>query len=80
MKIKTSQIYDWDLEPVDERPSEFSTHSAVPSASGFHVASTLTRPPRATPYFGLAVLLAAALAVLSLGALAIAKLVPLLRG
>lgn len=80
MKIKSTQIYDWDTEPVDERPSEFMAHSGFSSASGFHAASTLTRPAPVRPQFGMAVLLAAALAVLALGALVIAKLVPLLRG
>ena len=80
MKIKPTQIYDWYAEPVDERPSEFMTHSGFSAASGFHAAPTLTRPPPAKPQFGMAVLLAAALAVLALGALAIAKMVPLLHG
>lgn len=80
MKIKPTQIYDWDAEPVDERPSEIMNHSGFAAASGFQAASTLTRPPPAKPQFGMAGLIAAALAVLALGALAIATLVPLLRG
>ncbi|MBC7482032.1 MAG: hypothetical protein H7337_09085 [Rhizobacter sp.] len=79
MKIKPTQIYDWDAEPVDERPSEIMTHSGFSAASGFHAASTFTRPQPAEAQFGMAVLLAAALAVLALGAVVIAKLAPLLQ-
>lgn len=80
MKIKPTQIYDWYVEPVDERPSEFSIHSSFSGVSGFHTVSILARPSPANPHFGMAVLVAAALAVLSLGALAITKLLPLLQG
>ena len=80
MKIKPTQIYDWDAEPVSERPSEFMIPSGYSAASGFHATSTLTRPRLARPRFGMVGLLLAALAVLALGALAIAKLVPFLRG
>lgn len=80
MKIKPTQIYDWDAEPVDERPSEFMACSGFSAASGFHATSTLTRPLPAKPQFGMTLLLAAAVGVLALGALAIAKLLPLLRG
>ena len=79
MKIKPTQIYDWDAEPVDERPSEIMNHSGFSAASGFHAASTFTTPPQAKARLGMAVLLAAALAVLALGAVVIAKLVPLLQ-
>lgn len=78
MKIKPTQIYDWDAEPVDERPSEFTGYSDFSAASGFHTASINTKRPSAQPRFGLALLLAAALGVLALGALVIARLLPLL--
>ena len=79
MKIKPTQIYDWDAEPVDERPSEFTVYSDFSAASGFHMASKSTKRSWAQPRFGFALLLVAALGVLALGALGIAKLVPMLR-
>jgi len=79
MKIKPTQIYDWDAEPVDERPSQFTGYSEFSAPSGFHTASTHTRRPSAPPLVGLALLLAAALGVLALGVLVIAKLFPLFR-
>ena len=76
MKIQSTQIHDGDAEPVDERPSEFTGYSDLSAASGFHTASTNTRRPSAPPRCGLASLPAAALGVLALGALVIAKLLP----
>jgi hypothetical protein len=35
MKIKPTQIFDWDSEPVDERPSEFLASDSF-GASAFH--------------------------------------------
>ena len=79
MKIKPTQIYGWDSEPVDERPSEFMStgHSQL---SGFH-AQTDSRPqPRAkTTTIGFKSLLLIALTVVGLGAAALATLIPLLR-
>ena len=79
MKIKPSQLYDWDTEPVDERPSEFMSSTSWSSLSGFHVAPPVVQRP-APPRFGFTRLLIAALLLLALGALAIAKIAPLLRG
>lgn len=79
MKIKPTQIYDWDIEPVDERPSEFMNSASWSSASGFHATPRVLRRP-ASPRFGFTGLLGAALALLALGAVALAKIAPLLRG
>lgn len=80
MKIKPTQIYDWEVEPVDERPSEFSASSGYSSASGFYSTAPVTPQPLRHARSGYARLIAAALAVLALGAFALAKLAPLLRG
>ena len=78
MKIKPTQIYGWDTEPVDERPSEFMNSSSWSASSSFHPALPLVRRPASR--FGFVGVLFAALAMLALGAVAIAKIIPLLRG
>ena len=76
--IKPTQIYDWDIEPVDERPSEFMNSSSWSASSSFHPPVPVVRRPPSR--FGLAGVLIVALVLLGLGALAIAKIIPLLRG
>ena len=78
MKIKPTQLYDWDTEPVDERPSEFMSSASWSSLSGYQIAPQVVQRP-APPRFGFTRLLIAALVLLVLGALAIAKIAPLLR-
>ncbi len=79
MTIKPTQIYDWDTEPVDERPSEFMNSASWSASSSFHPAAAVMRKPPASR-FGFASVLVATLALLALGAVAIAKIIPLLRG
>ena len=79
MTIKPTQIYDWDTEPVDERPSEFMNSARWSSSSSFQPAPTVVRRP-GSARFGFVGILLAALALLLLGAVAIAKIVPLLHG
>ncbi len=79
MKIKPTQIYDWNSEPVDERPSEFMS-TGYSHLSGFHPQIDAPLRRRATTgSFGFKGLLLIAFAVIGLGAFAIDKLVPLLR-
>ena len=80
MKIKATQIYDWDAEPVDERPSEFMHSGGYAAVSRSH--STAQAPRKSPPHarLGFASLLVAVLTVLALGAFAVVKLAPLLRG
>ena len=76
--IKPTHIYDWDIEPVDERPSEFMNSSSWSASSSFHPpVPQVRRPPLR---FGFVGVLFAALTLLALGALAMAKIIPLLRG
>lgn len=76
--IKPSQIYDWDTEPVDERPSEFMNSTSWSASSSFHPPTPAARKPSSR--FGFAGVLIVALTLLALGALAMAKIIPLLRG
>lgn len=80
MKIKPTQLYDWDSEPVDERPSEFNS-TGWSSASGFYAMppGTQTPPPSRFRLGGLRLVALVALGLLALGALVLAKLAPLLR-
>ena len=79
MKIKPTQIYSWDSEPVDERPSEFMS-TGYSHQSGFYP-QTEARPRRraSTGLFGFKSLLLIAFAVIALGAFVIHRLLPLLR-
>ena len=79
MKIKSTQIYGWDTEPVDERPSEFMNSASWSATSGFLAPPPVVRRP-ASRQFGFSSLLVAALVLLVLGAFAIANIAPLLRG
>lgn len=80
MKIKSSQIYSWDAEPVDERPSEFSSTTGYSVLSGYHPMNDPMRRARPKSRFGFKTLLVFCIVVLALGAVAIVKLAPLLRG
>jgi len=78
--FKQSQIYGWESEPADERPSEFMHSTGYASLSGYHDpaaarCATLRRPSR----FGAKSLLAFSVAVLALGAYGLLKLAPLLH-
>ena len=79
MKLKSSQIYGWDEEPVDERPSEFSSTTGYSVLSGYHpMNDPMRRQPRSR--FGFKTLVLACVMVLAFGGLALVKLAPLLRG
>lgn len=79
MKIKPTQIYGWDSEPVDERPSEFMA-TGYSHLSGFHPQTEAPLQRRASArIFGLKTVLLVAFAVIGLGAIAIDRLLPLLR-
>ena len=40
--FKPSQVYDWEVEPLDERPSEFAQSTGYRVHSGFYVAPVVT--------------------------------------
>ncbi|MDE2092805.1 MAG: hypothetical protein KGL99_08545 [Burkholderiales bacterium] len=80
---KQTHVFGWDEEPVDERPSEFMVSTSYSVLSGYHPIDEPLRPQLATRQrsrFGFKTLLLACVVVLALGAYALAKLAPLLRG
>lgn len=80
MKVKSSQIYGWDEEPVDERPSEFSSSTGYSVLSGYHPMNDPMRRREPRSRIGFKTVLFFCAVVLTLGAFAIVKLAPLLRG
>jgi hypothetical protein len=73
---KDTQIFDWEAEPHDERPSEFSQTTGYSLLSGYHV-----EPVRESrrPGGGIGVALAAAGLVVALGAAAMVGFVRFLH-
>lgn len=80
---KQTHVFGWEEEPVDERPSEFMASTGYSVLSGYHPIDEPMRAqvaPRPRSRFGFKTLLLACVVVLALGAYALAKLAPLLRG
>ena len=78
--VKRSQIYGWDEEPVDERPSEFSSSTGYSVLSGYHPMNDPGRRQASRSHFGFKTLVASCVMLLALGGYALVKLAPLLRG
>lgn len=79
--FKDTQVYDWDAEPKDERPSEFIPSTGFSSLSGYYA-----MPPDARVYRrnrrnggGLTVLLVGLL-VIVVGVVGLLGLIQLLKG
>ena len=79
VKFKESQLYAWESEPVDERPSEFMSSTGYATLSGYGSTIAPARRARRGSRFGLVGLLAAMLMVIAAGGWAIVKLAPLLH-
>ena len=77
---KPSHIYGWDEEPIDERPSEFMASTGYSVLSGYAPLNDPMRKEHPRGRFGFKTMLVFCVVLLALGACAIAKLVPLLRG
>ena len=78
--FKESQLYNWDSEPVDERPSEFMHSTGYAPLSGYHSNfDNRPRTPRRSSHSGLIGVLMFALIVIAIGAWAIIKFAPMLR-
>lgn len=78
--FKESQLFNWDTEPVDERPSEFMHSTGYATLSGYHSSfDTRRRAPVRRSRSGLIGVLVFALVVIAVGAWAIVKLAPMLR-
>jgi hypothetical protein len=74
--FKPSQLYDWEIEPHDERPSEFAQSTGYRVHSGFYVAPVVSARRRSN---GVMVwLMASAVAGLAVAGLLV--LVKVLRG
>ncbi len=74
--FKPSQVYDWEVEPHDERPSEFAQSTGYRVHSGFYVAPVVTARRRSS---GVVVwLMAGGVAGLAIAGLLV--LVKVLRG
>lgn len=74
--FKPSQVYDWEVEPHDERPSEFAQSTGYRVHSGFYVAPVATARRRSS---GVVVwLMAGGVAGLAIAGLLV--LVKVLRG
>lgn len=77
--IKQTQIYGWDEEPAEERPSEFSQSTGYSVLSGYHPMNDPLRARRAQPRFGFKSLILFCAVILALGVFCLIKLAPLLR-
>ena len=73
--FKTTQVFDWESEPKDERPSEFVPTTGFWSLSGYYSmppdAQAMRRQHRGRRGGGGAVLWLSAALVVTLGALAL---------
>ena len=80
MKIKPTQIYDWESEPVDERPSEFMNSRSHASTSGFQSTGSLPRraPRRRHHPLRFTTLVTAMIAVVALGSVVVGRLLTML--
>ena len=79
MNFKTTQLYGWDSEPVDERPSEFMSTMGYSTVSGRYSTAQATRQAPRRSRLAIASLILVVLAVLALGAFALAGLAALLH-
>jgi hypothetical protein len=75
-RFKDTQVFDWELEPQDERPSQFAQSTGYSLLSGYHV-----EPVRATRRRegGVGLALVAAALVVALGAAAMVGFARLLH-
>lgn len=80
VRFKESQLYTWESEPVDERPSEFMSSAGYATHSGYQSAiNPVRRARRRGSRSGLVGMLALLLVIIAGGGWAIAGLLPLLH-
>lgn len=80
MKIKQSQIFGWDEEPVEERPSEFASTAGHSILSGYHSACVSATPPRhSQAHTGWVGVLLFCVVLFGLGVYGLVRFAPLLR-
>ena len=80
-QFKDTQVFDWDMEPKDERPSEFVQSTGYSSLSGYYtMPDSRGRPVRAHRRRGINGVLVGAVIVVALGAAALAGFLHMVRG
>jgi hypothetical protein len=77
--FKDTQVFDWDAEPKDERPSEFVPTTGYSSLSGYHTPTDVGAYRRPPTRRGIPVLAVAAV-MIGLGAAALLGFLHLLKG
>jgi hypothetical protein len=78
--FKESQLFSWDSEPVDERPSEFMHSKGYATLSGHDSSFDAQRPaPQRGSHFGLPSVLLFALTSIAVGGWAIIQIASMLR-
>jgi hypothetical protein len=81
--IKKTQVFDWETEPSDERPSEFVQSTGYSVLSGFHAAppseASARRVHRARKG-GINLLVIVGGVIVGMGALALIGFIHLMRG
>ena len=78
--FKASQLYSWDTEPVDERPSEFMHSTGYASLSGYQSNfDARARTSQRGSYSGVIVVLLFVVIAVAIGGWAIVKFAPMLR-
>lgn len=81
--FKTTQVFDWDSEPKDERPSEFVPSTGFSSLSGYYSMppdARVMRHNRRSGGGGGAVLWLSAGLVIALGAVAMLAFLHYVKG
>jgi hypothetical protein len=78
-QFKQSQLYGWEEEPVDERPSEFMSSTGFATLSGYHPMMDPMRRARPRSRFGVGSMLVVVILFIALGGWAIIKIAPMLR-
>ena len=78
--FKDTQVFGWDSEPIDERPSEFVHSTGYSALSGYYsMPDTRGVASRPLKRGGVSFLLTVSAAIISLGALGMYCLVQVLR-
>ncbi len=79
-EFKATQLFDWENEPVGERPSEFLPSTGYSVLSGYHaIAAPIAHRRASRSRFGFTAWIVFAVAMLLLGAWAMSELAPMLR-
>ena len=65
---RNTHVFEWDDEPVDERPSEFVQSTSYGSLSGYHTQTLAPIRTRPQSLFGVKSLIAACVVILALAA------------